>query len=154
MSWSLDLQNGDLSLSGTNLGRVTGSQKLVQDLRCFILEKMGTDESHPWYGSLIDGGINETGEFELGFIGETDWEIAALTVQAEIRRIVGRYQELQARRLEDDRLTYGSSTLDANEVLLGISGIQITQAQDKMMVTIGLNTGTGSSLTLNVPLDI
>src|SRR4051812_37950439 len=109
MSWSLQLRNGDLALGGANLGIVTGSQKLTQDLRCAILEKMGTDELHPWYGSLLDGGMDAEGVVSPGYIGETDWELGALNVQAEIRRIAKQYQDAQAARLENDRLTYGHS---------------------------------------------
>jgi hypothetical protein len=69
MSWSLRIQNGDLMLDGTNLGRATGSAKLIQDLRCAILEKMGTDDLHPEYGSLLDGGRDESGDVQPGYIG-------------------------------------------------------------------------------------
>jgi hypothetical protein len=153
MSWSLQLRNGDLALSGTNLGQVSGSEKLVQDLRGAILERMGTDDMHPWFGSLIDGGRNADGLVELGIIGETDIELAALNLQSEVRRIATQYQETQARRLENDRLTFGASTLDPSEILLSIQSIRVMQAQDRLLVTIEIQTGTGQTINLDVPVE-
>jgi hypothetical protein len=153
MSWSLQLRNGDLVLGGTSLAQVSGAQKMVQDLRCTILERMGTDDLHPWFGSLIDGGIQE-GVQQPSLIGEHDWQVASLTVQSEIRRIITQYQDMQIKRIENDRITYGASSLNPDEVLLGIQNIQIFQAEDRMMVKIALLTGINQTVNLDVSIDI
>src|SRR5215210_2858194 len=115
MSWSLELRNGDLTLSGTRLGQVVGSQKLVQDLRCAIMEQRGHDDMHPKFGSTIDGGRDDQGREVSGVVGLIDWDYAALTIQSEVQRIAGEYQRRQLARAQDDRYRFGESTLSAGE---------------------------------------
>src|SRR4051794_27221905 len=99
MSWSLELRGGDLAIGGASYGVVTNQAKLVQDLRCAILERMGTDPDHPGYGSLIDGG-RLNGVEQESVIATDDWDVAVLTVEGEIRRIVDLYQKMQIARSE------------------------------------------------------
>ncbi len=151
MSWSLELRNGDLTIGGARLGIVTGEYKLVQDFRCALLEAMGTDESHPWFGSLIDGGVQD-GIPVPSLIGTDDWQETAVAIEAEVRRIGRQIQNQQQRRLEDDRFTYGRPTLTGAEILLGVSSIRFYQAQDKMLVRVTLTTGTNETATIDVPV--
>lgn len=151
MSWSLQLRGGDLVIGGASLGIVTQQQKLVQDLRCALLERMGTDEDHTWFGSLIDGG-RLNGVEQESLIGTTDWNLAVLTVESEIRRIVDQYQKQQITRTEADRTVYGKPTLTPGELLMGISNIEFFQAQDNLMCRITLVTGADSEIQINVPL--
>jgi hypothetical protein len=151
MSWSLQLRAGDLTVGGASFGTVTGSNKLVQDLRCAILERMGTDEDHPWYGSLIDGGrLNGTEQESI--IATDNWDVAVLQVEAEIRRIVDQYQRGQIARTEQDRTTYGKPTLTPAEVLMGISNMQFYQAQDNLLVKVTILTGADAEINIAVPL--
>lgn len=151
MSWSLQLRNGDLTVDGARFGTTTNQAKLVQDLRCAILERMGTDEDHPWFGSLIDGG-RLNGVEQESIIATDDWNIAVLAVESEIRRIVGQYQSQQIVRSEQDRSVYGKPTLTPPEILMGLGGIQFFQAQDNLLCRITLITGADTELNLNVPL--
>jgi hypothetical protein len=151
MSWSLRLQNGDLALDGTSLGSISGAQKLVQDLRCAILERMGTDDMHPQFGSLIDGGF-ANGREVPSLLGGNNWDHIALQVESELRRIATDYQRKQLDRIQQDRLTYGSSTLTPSEVLAAISGIRLVQAQDALLVQVSIQTATGEQQTLNLPV--
>lgn len=153
MSWSLELRGGDLTIDGAKLGRTTGAQKLVQDLRCALLEPRGFDDFHPTYGSLIDGGIDEYGVTVPGIIGSVDWEFAALRIQSEIRRVATEYQKQQATRARNDRSVLGESTLTNDELLLDISDIQMTQAQDRLMVRVTLRTATGQTIPVDIPLE-
>jgi hypothetical protein len=151
MSWSLQLRGGDLAVGGARFGTVNGATKLVQDLRCAILERMGTDEDHPWFGSLIDGGrLNGTEQESL--IATDDWDTAVLAVEADIRRIVDQYQKQQIIRTEQDRTSYGKATLEPSEILMGISNLQFYQAQDNLLCRITLVTGADTELNLAVPL--
>src|SRR3954462_6416197 len=102
MSWSLQLRGGDLVIGGASFGVATQQQKLIQDLRCAILERMGTDEDHPWFGSLIDGG-RLNGVDQPSIIATDNWNMAVLAVESEIRRIVDQYQKAQIIRTERDR---------------------------------------------------
>jgi hypothetical protein len=151
MSWSLQLRGGDLVIGGSTFGTVTGQEKLVQDLRCAILERMGTDEDHPWFGSLIDGG-RLNGVEQASIIATDNWEMAVLAVESEIRRIVDQYQKAQIVRSEKDRTTYGKPTLLPGEILMGVSNIQFYQAQDNLLCRVTLITGADGEITVNVPL--
>jgi hypothetical protein len=151
MSWSLQLRAGDLVIGGSSFGQVTGQNKLVQDLRGWILERMGTDEDHPWFGSLIDGG-RLNGEEQASIIATDEWDVAVLAVEGEIRRIVDDYQKQQIIRTEQDRTSYGKPTITPSELLMGISNIQFFQAQDNLLCRVTLVTGADGELTVNVPL--
>ena len=151
MSWSLQLRAGDLVVGGASFGVVTEQNKLVQDLRCAILERMGTDEDHPWFGSLIDGG-RLNGVEQESLIATTDWNVAVLQVESEIRRIADQYQKQQIARVEQDRTVYGKPTLTPGEILMGISNIQFFQAQDNLLCRVTLITGADTEIPINVPL--
>lgn len=152
MSWSLQLRNGDLALSGNRFGHVAGPQKLVQDLRCALLEPRGHDDLHPAFGSLIDGGIDEHGREVASIIGSSDWDRIRVDIKAEIQRVVMEHQRRQVTRSKLDRQTYGESTLSENELLISIAGIEMAQAQDRLMVRVGLNVGNGSVAQIDVPV--
>lgn len=153
MSWSLQLRNGDLALGGAQLGQVTGQAKLVQDLRCAILEPRGHDDMHVTYGSLIDGGLDDYGVYQESLIGTNNWERAALRIESEIRRICLNHQRLQLERARQDRYTYGESTLNKDELLLQVADIKMQQAQDQLLVTVSIITGAGGVVDINVPID-
>jgi hypothetical protein len=152
MSWSLELRNGDLTIGGTRLGAVTGPQKLVQDLRCALLERMGTDPSHPSFGSLIDGGRTPDGVEHVSLIGGSNWDRIAIQVESEIRRIVSEHQDKQLARTQADRVRYGKSTLSRGEVVLSIRSLDLVQVQDTLIARVLLEVGDGVIQTLNIPL--
>lgn len=154
MSWSLQLQGGDLVVSGARLGQAFGTQKLVQDLRCAILEHQGSDDMHPDFGSLIDGGTDASGNEVASLIGTSRWDFAALRIESEIRRIVANYQRQQAVRARNDRTTYGESTLTNDELLVEVKKIDMTQALDKLFVQITLDTGVGRNITIDIPVTL
>lgn len=151
MTWSLQLRGGDLVIDGTSFGTVSAQNKLVQDLRCAILERMGTDEDHPWFGSLIDGG-RLNGAEQPSIIATDDWDAAVLAVESEIRRLVDEYQKRQIVRTERDRTNYGKPTIVPGELLMGVGNIQFFQAQDNLLCRVTLITGADDEITVNVPL--
>lgn len=126
------------------MGTATGGSKLVQDLRCCVLEPMGNDEMHPSFGSIIDGGTDTEGVFHQGVVGERNDDQAALTVSMELQRIIKAYQRQQLARYQNDLVLYGSSTLTADEALLALSNLDIQQVMDQMLVNATLQTGMGS----------
>lgn len=151
MTWSIQLRNGDLALGQASLGTVTGSQKLAQDLRCFILERMGTDDLHPSYGSLIDGGTRN-GEYVAGVIGELNDDLTLTVIEGELRRIVKAYQAMQLERARADRDRYGKATLSKGEVLIQLTSIEAQRAQDALYLTLNLLTAQDEEIALNLGL--
>lgn len=153
MSWSLQLQHGDFAIGGARLGTVTGGRKLLQDIRCAILEKMGTDNLHPGYGSIIDGGITPDGAIANGVIGEADIDLAMIEVEAEINRITRDYQRQQLARAKQDKLIYGKATLDASEVLIDLQSLNFYQNQDTLFIQITYVTGIdGAPVSIDIPV--
>jgi hypothetical protein len=152
MSWSLKLENGDLSISGSRIGIVTGKAKLAQDLRNWILEHMGTDDLHPGFGSLLDGGITPQGAVVPGVIGTDDLDVAEVEIRSEIQRIVSDYQSLQLARAKSDKLSYGRATMTPSEVLLSLDDIAIEQNMDTLKVTISISTASDDNFELQLTL--
>lgn len=155
MSWSLQVSGGDLVVNQAQLSTVANEAKLLQDLRHYLLERMGTDSLHPEYGSLIDGGTKPDGTEVPSPIGHTDWRQIALSIEADIRRIGAAYQSAQLNRAKSDRLRFNRSTLTAGEVLASIDSVVFTQDQDALLVTINITAGSGkgSSFTIS-PFDL
>jgi len=145
MSWSLQITNGDLSYGTNGLNTATGSSKLVQDLTCCILEPMGTDELHPEFGSLIEGGIDPNGNVQPSLIGGPNDQTSATFIQAEIQRICTNHQRRQIQRNQNDLAVYGTSTLTASEILLEVSNIDLQPIETALMVGITLSVGNGQT---------
>jgi hypothetical protein len=152
MTWSLKLHNGDLVIGGSGLDVAANEIKMVQDLRCQLLEKMGHDINHPEYGCLIDGGVGPDGTVYESIIADDDWEMAKLRVQSEIVRVVGEYQRRQLDRARLDKAQYGKQTLTPKEIIANISGITFTDSLDKLIVQVHLQTMSGDieSIDLNL----
>jgi hypothetical protein len=140
MSWSLQVQNGDLVLSGNQLATVSDGDKLAQDMTCAVLTHLGENPDHPAYGSLIDGGI-VNGSYVPGAIGMPNNQAAANFVQSEISRLASDYQKNQIARNLADASTYGKPTLTPGETLVALGNLTIQSAQDNLLVTVPLQTG-------------
>ena len=151
MTWSLALQNGDLSLNSSNgFETVTNEDKLVQDLRCHLLEKMGDDDLHPEFGSLLNGGTLPDGTSHNGYIGEQDDDITVLGIQSEITRVVNNYQEQTLARAKTDKLTYGKATLTHGEVLYDLNAVKVQKDLDKVNITIDFTSAKNNQKTLEI----
>lgn len=152
MSWSLRVSQGDLTVEGGKLGTVTSENKLLQDLRHYLLERMGSDPMYPSYGSLIDGGRLPGGQEVPSPIGSHDFQSVALELESEIRRVAGEYQTNQVNRAKTDRRRYNRVTLSAGEILVAINFIRFEQRQDTLLVHVGIETGTSRELNITLPL--
>jgi len=152
MTWSLALRNGDFDVQRAQLGKVTGYQKLVQDFRCALLTRMGSDPLHPGWGSLLDGGTTLDGRDVPGVIGTEDFDLAMAVIETEIRRIAEYFQNRQLRRVKEERQRYSKSTLTASEILVGISNIRPIQVGTTLNVLVTLTTGSGDSVDVTIPL--
>jgi phage baseplate assembly protein W len=148
--WSLAIRNGDLTLGGSSYGTVTGEDKLVQDLRCFILEKRGTDDMHPTYGTTLDGGRLDDGTESPGLIGKPNTALVQLEVESELKRIINDYQARQLERAKADRMAYGKTTLHRGEVLLGVTEMKFTPVGDTLNILITLQTANDTKIDLGL----
>lgn len=152
MSYSLQLRNGDLVVDRGRLGFVTGPQKLVQDIRCALLERMGTDDLHPEFGSILDGGTVDGEEVE-GIIGETDPQVIRSFVATEVNRIISAYRNAQINRAQTDLITYSKTTLSLGEALSDAQ-VNIGMIEDMLVVQIVLIAESGDKKTIAIPYTI
>jgi hypothetical protein len=151
MSWSLQLRNGDLFHDKGHLATVQGPNKIAQDLRLWILTRLGEDEAHPWYGSTIDGGVEEGAE--IGSVLDlSDPTLAATLIEAEIRRWATSYKEQQADRIESDMATYGNVTLRKDEILDDVTSINFDMVADTMFVNVTIKPNEAAPISLFLPV--
>ena len=150
MSWSLRIHNGDLDFNGSSFAIVTGPNKLVQDLKCWILEPRGDDPMHPDYGSLLDGGMLLDRTMINSMLGQPISSIALVTIEAELRRILAGYQAQQQDRISRDSVRYGKNTMSPGEILLSIEKIELSPVADTVFASIFIKTASGDSITFTI----
>lgn len=134
MSFSLAVEDGDLRLNGSTLGRVWGPDKLGQDMSLWLRERYQSDRFHRNYGSILDdfiGGVIES---------DTRYE-----VQSEVLRVLRNYQALQYRRIKE-RPEYISS----DEILLEILDVRVSTDYDRVDVRLRVQTGDRRERVLDI----
>jgi len=134
MSFSLRLNNGDLALEGRSFATVTGSKKLVQDLKCAILTELGTYPEQPEFGSNVED-----------LIGQSDQTVVSTMLQAEINRICKNYQSQQIARNNRDSASYGRITITPEEALLAIDSIETFFVENKVLARVTITTAAGQT---------
>ena len=154
MSWSLYIRNGDLTPAGPGgLAIVTGSQKLIQDLKHWILEQRGSDPMHPDYGSTLDGGTLPDGTIIPTSIGEIVDRERLMAIESELRRILIAYQEQQQERLQREANLYGGkNTFAPGEILADVVSVSVDQIEDKVVAFVRLTTESGQSVEFAQPV--
>lgn len=154
MSWSLRIRNGDLAIDGDRLEIITAEQKLIQDLKCHILEQMGNDDTHPSFGSLIDGGRKPDGRLVEGVIGRVDWDFVRLEVEQDLQRIFSEHQAKQLSRAKADSQVFGRTTLTAGEVLISVKDLKMVLRATTMIILVTLQTAANSFTEINAPFNL
>lgn len=148
MSFSLELKNGDLGLSGTSLGTVVDAAKLQQDLTSAILTPLGFEELHPEFGSILEEDLINP---EVQIIGSRDFQHAAALIRSELTRLCQNYQAQQIARNEADAIKFGKPTLTPGEILLQVLSIKFVQAEDHLLCTLTLEIGN-DTLEVSIPV--
>lgn len=148
------VSGGDLSLSGPGgFATVTGTQKLIQDLRDWILEPRGTDPDHPEYGSVLDGGTLPDGSVLDSPVGSILDSSVLLNMESEIRRVLTAYQQQQLARIQRESALYnGKNTFAPGEILYSVNGVTVEQYVDVAIATISITTSSGQVVPFNVPI--
>ncbi len=154
MSKSFQIQNGDLVVGERRgFATVSGKAKLLQDLKLWVLERIGTDSSTPTYGSRLDGGVID-GEELPSFIGEVMTASNISQIRAELINLLTSYQQVQYEKIRNETLMFnGKNTLDEGEVLDSIDSVDIKTVGDKVLAQVRLTSLAGESFKLTVPLD-
>jgi hypothetical protein len=152
MTWSLKLENGDLAFNGASLAVVDNENKMIQDLTCQLLERMGHDDMHPEYGSLIDGGETVDGIVYESIVADDDLEMVKMRIQAEIIRIVNDYQGRQLDRAKADKMLYGKQSLTPREIVSSVNAINFVESLDHLIVNISISTTQNQQQTIELNL--
>jgi hypothetical protein len=154
MSYSLDIQSGDFTLSGPGgLSTVSGRDKLIQDLRCWMLEQIGNDPMHPELGSALDGGVLPDGTIIETTIGNIITKKAMLDLENEVRRVISQYQQQQLSKIRSEQMLYGGIYhLDPGEILLGIADVEVTQTGATLVARITIRTAENVLIPLALPV--
>lgn len=154
MSKSLALVNGDLAIGpGRAFQAVTGREKLLQDLKLWILERIGADASTPSYGSRLDGGT-ENGTNVGSYIGQIVSEEQMMGIRGEIIRLIENYQAMQYDKLRSETILYlGPTTLDQDEVVASIDRITTKAVGTTVLVQVTLNILSGDVIKLTLPVN-
>ena len=152
MTWSLRIFNGDLVKSNNNsIDVVRGSDKVVQDLLCWIKEPFGTDPINPQLGSFID--IGNGGETFVinnkSIYVPTDFTDMVIS---EVKRIIVDYQSKQNLRFKKEIDQYGDVvTFDEDEIIQTFA-VNYIKDYDTLYITIDLRTVSGENYSFSIPV--
>lgn len=117
----------------------------MQDLRCLLIERLGTDAATPTFGS----------DFETDtYIGQVYTESLADEAKADIMGLLQSYQANQLERLKEETIAYnGLNTLEEGEVIESIDAIQHAFTGDTILIRVTLSTVAGDQIKIDVPVD-
>ncbi len=136
MSRSFRLVNGDLGLAGPTVDTVSGTQKLLQDLDCWLRERFQVDRFHRGYGSTLD--------MYIGGVIDND---TTLNIESEVYRVLGNYQNLQLQRVTENPERYSPA-----ELLDTVLGVRATLYYDRVNVAVSIVTAARQQAQLQVRL--
>lgn len=153
MSKSLAIINGDLAIdAGRDFALVSGRQKLLQDLRLWVLEKLGIDPATPTYGNKLDN-FREDDRVHQGFIGQLMTADNINNIRIEVINIIQRYQAMQYDKIRSEALRYvGRNTLDEDEVVATIDAVNVRAVGTFAVVQVQLTTLANTPLKLSIPI--
>lgn len=155
MSTSLRIEGGDLVVGiGRSFETVSGAQKLAQDLRLWVLERVGTDPATPTFGNTLDGGFLN-GVHVDGVIGQLMTTQRILEVQAIVQDLLHQYQTTQLSRIKQDMVDFnGVNTLDAEETIDRVQSVNAKAIGDTIIVRAIVLTMAGKTLTVTLPVGV
>jgi len=153
MSWSFAIKNGDLNPFGPGgYATVTGTQKLLQDLRIWLLTPRGSDPLHLDYGSTLDGGTVD-GTIVESNIGTIIDKTRLLALESEVRRVLFAYQQQQMDRLYRDQTELdGKNTFAPGEILYSVENVQLSQIGDVVVIAVSIRASDGNLLNISTPI--
>ncbi len=142
----LRILDGDISFTtGRRAEFVYGKDKLLQDLKLWLMEPFGIGPTTPSFGTSL----NE-------MIGEDRADALVAKVRAEIQRVLSLYQAFQFERL---RLAKKNGTLaywSRQEILQEITDVRVNATLDRVEVVVSLTTMSqaGQNNAVSLPLAI
>ena len=141
------LSNGDLVLGKSNrLEIVSDEDKLIQDLKCWLLEPYGTGFMTPNFGSFLEY------PGPRGIVGRQIGTQTEAELSSEIDRILSLYQAAQQEKIKLARYNNNLNIFSRREILNRIKDIVISingTRIDAYNVKITIETASGSELSMS-----
>jgi len=152
MSTSFKLSGGDLTVgSGRTYDRVSGANKLGQDLKLWVLERIGTDPATPTYGSTLDGGVIDGQEVQ-SYIGRVANPAILASIRSDVITLLSNYQAQQISKMQREMITFaGKTSLDADEILQTVNSVEASQVLDQIVIRVDCTTLAGTQFRLTIP---
>lgn len=138
MSFTIQIQDGDIALHGNTFAVTDGIEKLKQDLTTWLKERYRSDRFHTSYGSILDG-----------FIGGVVSQNVLFEIETEVNRVLQNYQALQYRRYKSD-----PQSLTPSEILAEINNVTATASYDRVTVAVDFTTYLGTTAVFTVSADV
>lgn len=127
-------ESGDLAVLGRSTQLVSGTQKLIQDLNCWLKESFGVDRFHRAYGSVL-----------RNFVGGVVKQSSAYEIQAEVMRVLKNYQQVQLIRFREK-----PGLFSREELLERITSVEAAPFYDRVDVRITIQTAGGNYGTMRI----
>jgi hypothetical protein len=151
MTYSLRIFNGDLVKGqSNNLDLVWGSDKVVQDLMCWIREPYGTDPVNPDLGTLIQNGEDKT-TFSVNRNFQGNYSNYENLVVSEIQRVISDYQQRQLSKAKLEMSLYGDIVTFESDELINNFKVSYTKSYDTMYILINLYAGN-NEYSFSIPV--
>lgn len=152
----LKVQNGDFVLGPNNqLVTVRGKEKLVQDLRLFLQEPLGTSYLTPRFGSTLNSmaARDPLGRQQSAYVGTEMNEVAIAEIVAEVDRVLSVYQQGQVNAVKDAKTSGMLYMFSRGEILNTINKIDSQIVGDVVVIKADITTGTGENLQITATVD-
>lgn len=152
MSTSFKISSGDLAIGqGRSYDRVTGAYKLGQDLKLWVLERIGTDPATPTFGSKLDGGVIDGAEIP-SYIGTVGNPAVLADIRTEMISLLSQFQAQQIAKMQREMISLGGHhTLTADETLQSVISVETSQELDQVIVRVTCVTMAGTQFQLTIP---
>lgn len=140
--YTFKLVDGDIAVRGDgNIQKISGAERIEQELACWILEPLGSDAMYPRFGSKLSESI-----------GSPALDEYLLDIRAEVTRVVNNYIAYQQRQVDKYRSGSEQDFIDAwndDDLISVVNGIDISVLADTVQVTVTLTTAGGRSVRVS-----
>lgn len=131
MSFDLKLESGSIVIANGDLVKVTNNDKLVQDIIKIVVTPVGSNTTHPWYGSALQDRVTGTAYPR---------DVLDQEVVASVAHAVKNLKSLQE---QQSRAGQFVSPGEQIAKLIGVNVIRSVQDPRKMDIVISILTKSG-----------
>ena len=132
---------GDIALNGDgNVKKVSGAERVKQELSHWLMEPLGTDPIYVNFGSTLwdsVGGIASSEHIS--------------NVREEVSRVVSNYVAYQRRQIKED-MAMGQERFmrnwDVGDIVESVNEIDVKAVADTVYITVKLTLANGTGVTV------